>query len=577
MMLSLSGENKFEKYCHWVTLFIVGVCFAWAIMPMAILRENYVFTIFDGMDSYGGTVQNIHKNGLFFHMNQAMPFMNGLHGKYTFLTFTLYDFYNCMFGYVNGQILTRITGMVLGFLFTKRLLEMLSPPKNAFQADMIKLLAMAYIITPVAPNRMIGFATLPAIIILFLELEKREKLTKYIWISLLVPVFSIFDTILVFCLGFWFVAAIVAQWRKKRLNWNLNISFLVQCVVTIIVNWTFFAVALQAGDTNRSLSVDQRTEFLFDFDLFVNYLLNGQIHSSPLHREILMPFLAIGTIYVLFLVFVRKEKANRSVLYLVFAMWGMWILSAFIITAQECGFKTGFLLVDGFQWGRIIGFMRLGWYIIFACVLFITDRKTIWRTVLYGVVCLQLVYVATTHSTYNDTLDSVKHYKQTVINNNPKYYITYNDFYAPELFDEIKEDLVYNGEGVAAYGYHPAVLMNNCFNTVDGYQSVHSMEWQLQFREIIAPALDRYDDFRQYYDGWGGRMYLFGELPYNPTKKKTTEEYPLYIDVEAFKKYGGKYILSRAQISNAEEIGLDYINDYNRETSIYHIWVYEAR
>ena len=66
-------------------------------------------------------------------------------------------------------------------------------------------------------------------------------------------------------------------------------------------------------------------------------------------------------------------------------------------------------------------------------------------------------------------------------------------------------------------------------------------------------------------------------MGYGPTKDKTEDSYPLFIDTEAFKQYGGKYILSRAEISNAEDIGLTFLNDYDSEESMYHIWLYEAK
>lgn len=82
-------KNKREQYAYLFTVFVVIVSFSWAVFPMLLLRENYCFTIHDGMDSYAGIVQMLHENGLYFHLNQALPIMNGLDGKYTFLSYTL--------------------------------------------------------------------------------------------------------------------------------------------------------------------------------------------------------------------------------------------------------------------------------------------------------------------------------------------------------------------------------------------------------------------------------------------------------------------------------------------------------
>ncbi len=176
---------------------------------MLLLREGYCFTIHDGMDSYAGIVQMVHENRLYFHLNQVLPIMNGFDGKYTFLTYNLYDFLNCILGYLWGQILTRIIGVLLGFFSLKHLLEHIYPDRTRFQNDIILLLSAAYVVTPVAPNRMIGFASLPLVIDVFLNLRNKEKISKRCLLGLLLPILSIFDAIFVFVWG-----GVVPLWNR---------------------------------------------------------------------------------------------------------------------------------------------------------------------------------------------------------------------------------------------------------------------------------------------------------------------------------------------------------------------------
>lgn len=570
-------ENlKSQKLMHIFTLFVLAVSFAWAILPMLVLKENYVFTIHDGLDSYAGIVQNIHDNHMYFCLNQAMPFMNGLNGMYTFITYNLYDFLNCMFGYLVGQTLTRIIGVVLGFASLHHLLQYIFRDRDSYQNDMICLLSVAYAITPVAPNRIIAFASLPLVLDIFIHLCKKEEVSKMALLGLLIPFLSIFDAVLVFVIGFWVLFTLALGVRRKRLNVNLCIAFILMCLSAVVVNINFMKVALVAEETNRDLAVE--TGFSFDFSLLKMYLLDGQYHSTALQRYVLLPFLLIGTIYMLCtpnrIKTIKFYMISKGIL---FGGWILWIISAFVETLQESGFKTGVLLIDGFQWGRVVGMMRIMWYLMFAAILFSTQINILWRLIMYAAICLQLVNIAFNPTVYNDTFRSVANAGNELINKELYTTITYKDFFSIDLYDKIKKDINYNAEGVAAYGFHPSVLLFNGFNTIDGYVSVHSMKWQLQFREIIAPALDRYEDSRNYYDEWGGRMYLFGELDYNPTEEKNVQPTPLYIDVEAFKKYEGKYILSRAPISNTQEIGLSFVKDYDSDESIYHIYLYEVK
>ena len=57
-------------------------------------------------------------------------------------------------------------------------------------------------------------------------------------------------------------------------------------------------------------------------------------------------------------------------------------------------------------------------------------------------------------------------------------------------------------------------------------------------------------------------------------KEKNIEEKELLINTEAFEELGGKYILSRCKISNAEELNLKLYLDMDSEDSIYHVFVY---
>ena len=571
-------KNKREQYAYLFTVFVVIVSFSWAVFPMLLLRENYCFTIHDGMDSYAGIVQMLHENGLYFHLNQALPIMNGLDGKYTFLSYTLYDFLNCSFGYLWGQIFTRIIGVILGFFSLKHLLEHIYLERTRYQSNIILLLSAAYIVTPVAPNRMIGFASLPLVIDVFLNLRSKEKISKIDLFGLLFPVLSIFDAVFIFVLGFWFLFGIIDRIIKRKASFNIWITFILMCVSTLLTNINFFKVAISAEDTNRGLAFGECSNFSFNWRAFKGYLLNGQYHSSAYQNRVLLPVLAIGTIAAIYLWKRSKDTKDRNrlpSLFIISAGWFLWIVSALVETCQESGLRTGILIIDGFQWGRVIGIMRVLWFLMFAAVMFLTSKHFAWKVFLYVAICVQLINVALIKTTYNDTFYSVANEVFTVLKGE-RPYISYKEFFSEELFNEIKKDINYDGEGVAAYGYHPSVLLFNNFNTVDGYFSVHSMDWQNQFREIIKPELDRDESNRLYYDSWGGKMYLFGPLSYLPTKEKNIEPTKLYIDVDAYRKYGGQYILSRAAVSNADDLGLIFVKDYDLSDSIYHIYLYRV-
>ena len=53
-------------------------------------------------------------------------------------------------------------------------------------------------------------------------------------------------------------------------------------------------------------------------------------------------------------------------------------------------------------------------------------------------------------------------------------------------------------------------------------------------------------------------------------------DHDLYLDLDQFKRLGGRYIFSRIDLSNAEEIGLTLIGTYTDEASPYTLYVYQT-
>lgn len=264
-------------------------------------------------------------------------------------------------------------------------------------------------------------------------------------------------------------------------------------------------------------------------------------------------------------------KFNRTQSILGIVSGGLVVFILFL-----CFADSGFPDIDTYYLSPWLGHVLEGarWASLAAfCLFLFSENKSCTTIAIYSVMIVHLIYTAAAGLTYGDTSSSVwfalndAHADST---------ITMGEFFSQEQFEKIKEDMDYQGEGVAAYGFHPSVLMYNGYNTIDGYLTVHPMANQISFRRIIAPALEIYPQWKSYYDNWGGRMYLYGTLSYVPTINKNIGPEPLYIDTSEFKKYGGEYIFSRAEISNADRLGLSLIKDYDSEDSIYHIYLYRA-
>lgn len=633
-MLEFMKKNK-EIIIKIISYLIVTFTLLYAMLPMIIFRGDYVFTIHDGLDSFGGVVQQVHDKGIYFHLNRGIDFNTADLSEYYYgLPYDAYTFLCCVFGLINGQIINRIVGTLLGFFSFRALLKFVFKNTSVMHNCCILLCSAAYVVTPISPNRTIAFGALPLVVLLFLQLREKKSYTHLCILTIFIPFFSNFTATLIFVLGFWLLFTIVQSIIDKQLNKNLCIGFVLMCVFTLILYQYVITVSL--GDNSRPLTAQLASGNFWE--LFKSYLLDGQYHSSGLHGYLLLPSLMLLTCWMIMYFLENRSTIGRDFIIssaFVATGWLLWILSAFLLSIKEAGFKTGLSLIDGFSWGRLVGFMRPMWYIMIIATLVYRPKEKLYKNnitgalvggtlsicIWYGIrkllggevtgvligneihvfrimelffiifsvfvftsyrnkqfaiyilICAQICYVMISSAMYNDTGITLK---SKITKDDSNASITLNEFYSKELFDEIKDDINYDGELVSAFGYHPAILQYNGFNTIDRYVSVHSMKIQNEFREIIAPALDKYPYFQSYYDYWGGRMYLFGEFGYESLRQKDIGEHPLYIDTNAFKKYGGVYILSSVPISNTNEIGISLVNDYEVDDMLYHIYVYKA-
>jgi len=164
--------------------------------------------------------------------------------------------------------------------------------------------------------------------------------------------------------------------------------------------------------------------------------------------------------------------------------------------------KTVLPFLDGINYSRICFFNRMIFHCWFAFSL-ITISKIFsgkkFRVITSLIACAQIAAVLSFSGIYGYSYLNLN--RNELLQNGPSNHcMTFREFYSENLFDEIKADLKYNGEGVAALGYHPGVLIYNGFSTIDGYNNFYPLKRALEFREIIEPQLNRNAKHKEYYD-----------------------------------------------------------------------------
>ena len=123
------------------------------------------------------------------------------------------------------------------------------------------------------------------------------------------------------------------------------------------------------------------------------------------------------------------------------------------------------------------------------------------------------------------------------------------------------------------------MLEYNGIATLDGYLGFYTQQYKEDFRRVIAPALERVEPTRIYYDDWGARAYLYSGTDLSivsATKTVYATDYDIYIDVDAFRELGGEYIFSRLELTNAGEVGLELVDSDTAGDGSCTVYVYRA-
>ena len=146
---------------------------------------------------------------------------------------------------------------------------------------------------------------------------------------------------------------------------------------------------------------------------------------------------------------------------------------------------------------------------------------------------------------------------------------------------QIREDIGLPQESyrVISVGLHPAIAQFNGFHTLDGYFNNYPLEYKHRFRNIIGYELEKSDELRDYFDGWGSRCYIFTE-ELSPsvlyTKDKNVTIHNLQLNITALHEMNCTFVLSSVNIANHVDSGLQLVDVYEQADSVWRIFLYEV-
>lgn len=390
-------------------------------------------------------------------------------------------------------------------------------------------------------------------------------------------------------LGLWLLVIFIRLFRREKVK-RLLVGFLELLSIYVITNAGMFVnVILKRGGyvSHREEMVTSSRPFA---ETVIDLFVNGHFHANACHTRLILPILILLIFHGIRYKKLREDARRRYRM----AAFGMAALLAVALFYGFCALEpvvawknriSGFL--HYFQMDRLYWFYPAGWYLELAMAFSVgwTEGRSLardgvtrfWRSML-----LQCVILAAAYPAADEILhESVFYQNVNQYNNGSDItgYVSWESFYAEDVMQEI-DDAIGRDKGtyrVAHLGISPAPALMHGFYTVDGYSGNYSLEYKHAFRRVIAAELDRNPEAAVYFDTWGNRCYLFNSVTgtYWMLKKGNAVRYEgLQFDMEALAGLGCEYILSGAEIVDAQSMGLELMGYFESETSYWGIWLY---
>ena len=569
--------DTIRKYWQWI---LVGGIFFLESAILLFLNEDIYVGICDNLDLFITQLKMLKDQDAFFAGSQMMPILQGIDRNYFPTEFSLYNILYLFLPDVYAYIVGYLLRLVIAFSSFFMLMHLVLGNNDKSYEKPCVLVAAAFALLPVYPMYAFCFASMPLIVFLMIKIYYKPKLIYYVAIFLY-PLVSYFSFFGIFILGYILMISVILGIRDKKVPVSLLGAFFVLFAGYVCFEHRLFQVMFfEESQTIRSTMVIASYTWDEIWKCFGEAFLYGVSHARSVHTYVVLP---VCTLYfVLRNVKYIKDKNIKGMMADTFNLTVLFIIFNSAVYALYMWEPLRDLVeivlppLKGFHYGRTIFFNAFAWY--FAFFIVIKEWYPKHKVVVSVIGVSAILVVGATQSEYSDFFNSVYCNLYKLVKNTETNQLNYREFYAEELFDKIKMDIEYQPEqGACAYGLHPATLSYNGITTIDGYCGYYEQAYKEEFREVIAPVLERVERWQKYYDEWGCRAYLFsanGENTYDFGENVVSVPQELSINADALQKLGCKYIFSRVEITNAEECELQFVSVYEVENIPYAVYVY---
>ena len=583
----MTKTNTLKKYWY---LYLTGTLLAIQAAVFLIFRGESYFQIHDNLDLFMAHYEMLKKAGLWFSQGANAPILHGVPRDLFGSEFLIYNLFYILlpgvWAYLAGYAAKIAVGMISFILLAKDVYK----DRYENYKPLIIVIAAAYGMIPVFPTYGIAFTSVPFIILLLRKLyfaeTFKQRLPLYIGVFLY-PLLSYFSYHGFFILSYMVVAVIILWIRDKRFPKSTFASIVILSLGYILFEYRLFKEMLFTDTVTIRTTMDHG-DISFGQAMLtaLSEFANASFHSEDSHTYIVLGVVLIA-IVIINALYIKNKQADRIMKDPINLVM-LWIIFNVLIFGlyQYAPFRHLFEMLvpplTGFEFARTAYFNTFLWYaeLLLVCVKMYDFGKKNIKLLANVIVTLAVLVVMFVPQVYNDFYYTCYNQAFKIIKHRDTTYVNYNEFYSTKLFDKIIDDIDYKGEWSAAYGMHPAVLNYNGIATVDGYLGMYAQEYKDKWTNIIAPALEGSPSLKSYFEGWGARVSLYSgsdENTYAPLRNLEVTDKRLVVNLDELKSLDCRYIFSRIELSNADELGIKLVGTYSDDSSPYTIYVYDLQ
>ena len=604
----------------WFVLLTAGCIGTFALTFLFFGEESYL-TVQDNLDLFVAHFQVMSHSDTWFAQGAQVPMLGGisrdcLSGEWNLYNI-LFAFLPVFPAYMTGYFLKIGIGMGSFVLLAK----------DIYKEDFAKYRGIAwaaglcYGILPLFPAYGIAFASVPLAVLILRKIYFGEG--KLWYAALFVyPFLSYFSYFGFFILAYLVCAVVILSVRDKKFCGRLFGALFVLAAGYVCFEYRLFGQMLFSDvPTIRETMVESDLGFSEILKEVWGAFVQPVFHAASDHAYFVLPVCAATLIWQAALAIKRRKGMPQSsvaqhdtaqhsaaqhnavqhnavqrnardtaeagsfgksallwtILFIIFncIIYGIYFWGGF-----RRLFETIVPPLKGFQFNRTVFFNPFLWYAAFFLALkFLYDRgRVFWRRAANLLACIGVAVIVMTPAVYNEFYYTAYHQLYRAVKHTDVNMLNFREYFSADLMEQIKADIGYDGEYSAGYGLNPAVLEYSGISTLDGYLGFYPQSYKEEFTKLILPSYERVPEWQTYYGEWGARAYLYagsGESIYNPYRNQSLEDRHLYLDSEQFVKMGGKYLFSRYELDNAEELGFSLRGIYSDDDSPYTVYLYE--